>query len=122
MISQDNKEAYKKALLLQLYQQSYYDFFKDAVAILEPNTVWNFNWHHRYLCDLLEREAFRIKANKTKTNDYNINIPPRTSKSLIVSVVFNAWVWAVVDTNASFLCISHTDDLAVELATKTKQL
>lgn len=116
------QEELKRLLTVQLYQKSYFEFFKAAVQVLEPNTIWDFNWHHEYLCDLLQTEAIRIKNNEPKTFDYNINIPPRTGKSLIVSVCYNAWVWGCIDATQSFLCVSHTDDLAVELATKTKQL
>ena len=90
-------EIYKQALLRELYRQSYYDFFVDAVSVLEPGTRWDFNWHHSYLCNLLQA----------------VNIPPRRPKSLIASVVFNARVWATVDAGHSFPWISHTDELAI---------
>jgi hypothetical protein len=59
----------RKKYRIQLFEQSYYEFFKAAVKVLEPNTVWSFNWHHKYLCDLLQEEAYRIKSNVANSQD-----------------------------------------------------
>lgn len=115
-------ETYKKELTRNLYKQSFFEFVKDATKVLEPMTVWDWNWHHEYICSTLQEEALRIKNNLPKIQDLNINVPPRTSKSLIVSVCYNAWVWGCVSPYMSFLMISHSDGLTVELASKTKDL
>lgn len=70
----------------------------------------------------MEQEARRISDHRPKSFDYNINIPPRSSKSLICSVVFNAWVWGCLNPYLKFVCISHTESLSLTLAQKTKTL
>lgn len=120
-----NREKLSKEVQLQLlrdlYKQSFYDFFQDAVKILEPNTNWNFNWHHKYLADILQKEAFRVNSNLPREKDYCISVPPRTSKSLLISVCYNAWVWSL-NPYASFIVVSHTEALAIDLSFKTKKL
>lgn len=115
-------KEYRLALKRELYRQSFYDFFKDAVYILRPNDNWSFNFHHEYLANLLQKEAIRVKDKLPKTNDYLINIPPRSSKSNLISICFNAWTWGCVSPYFSFLNISHSEELAVELAGSTKDL
>lgn len=125
-MSKPNREALEKNVRLQLhkelYKQSFYDFFQDALNAIKPNDSWQFNWHHKYLCDLLQKEAYRINDKKNKTQDYLINIPPATTKSRLVSVCFNAWVWACVNPYHTFLCISHNEELSQELAGECKDL
>lgn len=106
----------------QLYRQSFFEFFKKAVTVLKPNDDWQFNWHHEYLCDILQKEAIRVNSRKIKKHDYLINIPPATTKSRLVSICFNAWVWACVSPHLTFLCISHNEELSIEFASETKDL
>jgi len=121
-----NREALSKQTQLELYRQlykaSFFDFVQDAAKVLEPSNTWDWNWHHDYITSELQREIIRITDKKPKTQDLNINVPPRTSKSLIVSVCLNAWTWGCINPYMSFLMISHSEGLAVELASKTKDL
>ncbi len=75
-------------------ERSFYEFYKEAFKVLEPGTEYIDNWHVEYLCWLVQREFFRIQAKiKSKWKDIIINVPPRTSKSLIFSVMFPVWAW-----------------------------
>jgi predicted phage terminase large subunit-like protein len=122
----ENRQALSENIRLQLerelYKQSFYDFFQQAVKVLKPNDDWQFNFHHQYLCELLQTEAIRINNRKPKKQDYCINIPPATTKSRLVSVCYNAWVWACVNPALTFGCISNSEDLGIEFATDTKDL
>lgn len=73
--------------------RSYYEFFKWSFAILFPNEPYEDNFHVKYLCDILQQEVERIRRREPKTLDILANVPPRASKSLIVSVSLNAWAW-----------------------------
>lgn len=95
-----------------VYRQSYFEFFKFAFGILYPNEPYEDNFHVKYLCDLLQEEVFRIKRREAKTTDLVVNIPPRSSKTLIFSVVFPAWCWLHIPT-ASFICVSYDEELAL---------
>lgn len=118
----DLSEEVRLQIARNLYKESYFDFFCDAISVLEPRTVFDTNFHHQYIADILQHEAWRISGHTRKTCDYNINVPPRSSKSLLVSVIFPAWVWSCVSAHISFMYISHTESLALTLASKTKNL
>jgi len=57
-----------------------------------------------------------------------INVPPRCSKSSIISVAFPAWVWAqshkgpISGPSASFLCASYAHSLALRDSVKCRRL
>ena len=114
-----DREKLRFALQRELYQRSYYDFFIKAVTILEPSVNWRFNFHHKYLCDILQGEVERIAAGVHRDKDYVINMPPRTTKSLLFTVILNAWAWTKYP-HLKFMTISYGEPLAVRLAYQTK--
>ena len=52
------------------------------------------NWHLDFLARELEYVANRVAEGKPKEYDLVINIPPGTTKSLTLSVMFPTWCWA----------------------------
>ena len=75
-------------------EEEYYYFFKRAWLVLEPNTKFDDNWHIKYLCDILQSEVERIVNYKVKKKDIIINIPPRSGKSYICTVMLTPWIWS----------------------------
>jgi predicted phage terminase large subunit-like protein len=112
----DQKEI-KRQLLRSLYKKSFYRFFKAACQVLEPTTKWSFNFHHQYICDLLQKEAERIKDNLPKSQDIIINVPFRSSKSLMVSICFPVWCW-LIKNDMKFINLSYSESLAIDHAGK----
>lgn len=59
-----------------------------------------------------------------------INVPPRCSKTTIVSIIFPAWIWArqanvdlpLFGPQVKFLCASYSDKLVLESSTKFRRL
>lgn len=57
-----------------------------------------------------------------------INIPPRCSKTTVVSVAWNAWIWARSETNflsgpqVKFLSASYNANLSLQSSNKTRRL
>lgn len=102
-------------------KSNYYKFFIHAWKILEPTTPLDDNWHIKYLCDLLQAEAERIAAGQPKQKDIIINIPPRSLKSSIFSIMLNAWVWTRFP-QMKFITGSYNGNLANEFAVKTRRL
>jgi predicted phage terminase large subunit-like protein len=104
-----------KQLELQLkrdiFKESYFEFFKWAFNILLPNEKYEDAFHIKYLCDTYQAEVERIIRKEEKTKDLIVNIPPRTSKSLITSVVLNAWAW-IKDPTIPFIVVSFDEDLS----------
>lgn len=62
-------------------------FIREAWHILEPDQPLVWNWHLDAICQHLEA------VTDGKITRLLINIPPGTSKSLIVSVLWPAWEW-----------------------------
>ena len=102
-------------------EQSLYIFFKLAWKVLEPSTPFLDNWHFKYLCNILQKEAERIAAKKPKTKDLIINIPPRSGKSYVCSVMFPAWCW-VNWPHMRFITSSYANSLSIDLCKKTRDL
>ena len=100
---------------------SFYEFFKQAWHIVEPAIELSSNWHHKYICDALQEEAERIIAKKPKTKDIIINVPFRSTKSLIVTVMFPVWSW-IKDPKLRFITSSYSANLSIELATKSRDI
>lgn len=63
------------------------DFVRHAWAISYPSKPFQGGRHIEVICQLLER------VTKREVRNLIINIPPRHSKSSIVSVLWPAWVW-----------------------------
>jgi predicted phage terminase large subunit-like protein len=108
----------KRQLLRSYYKKSYYQFFKAACQVLEPTTDWSWNFHHKFICDLLQEEAMRIKEGQPKTTDKVINVPFRSSKSLMVSICYPLWCW-IVKPDMKFICLSYSESLALDHAGKS---
>ena len=116
-----NKKLLKFALEKKLSEMSFYEFFKAAWHIVEPAVPLSTNWHHKYICDTLQEECERIIAQKPKTKDIIINVPFRSTKSLIVTVMFPVWAW-IKSPKLRFITSSYSAALSIELATKSRDI
>lgn len=91
--------------------------FWDVVIAEEPI----YNWHIEYLCNELEKLAVSIKNREPKPYDLIINIPPGTTKSTIVTIMFPAWLWTL-DPTLRIITNSYSGGLSIEHATKSKDI
>lgn len=71
-----------------LLKASLYKFVKAAWRIVVRNHTLVNSWHVRAICEHLQA------VTEGHIQNLLINIPPRHTKSLIVSVFWPAWVWA----------------------------
>ena len=115
------KALLKFALEKKLCEMSFYEFFKAAWVVVEPAVPLSTNWHHKYICDTLQEECERIIAQKPKTKDIIINVPFRSTKSLIVTVMFPVWAW-IKSPKLRFITSSYSAALSIELATKSRDI
>jgi hypothetical protein len=106
--SYDLEKELKKIIL----KKSYYHFFKWAFNILEPQTVLEDTFHIKYLCDTLQAEIERIRRREIKDRDIIINVPPRSSKSKILSQALLAWVW-IESPHLKMIAVSYSEKLAI---------
>lgn len=84
-------------------------FFRAAWEILEPKRPLLKNWHQDLICEYLEA------VYKSQIKKLIINIPPRYTKSNLVSVCFPAWVWINKPTHR-FICTSYSQSLSTKHA------
>ena len=117
----NRKALLKFALEKKLCEMSFYEFFKAAWIVVEPAVPLSTNWHHKYICDLLQEECERVIAQKPKTKDVIINVPFRSTKSLIVTVMFPVWAW-IKSPKLRFITSSYSATLSIELATKSRDI
>ena len=116
-----NKKLLKFALEKKLCEMSFYEFFKAAWIVVEPAVPLSTNWHHKYICDTLQEECERIIRQEPKTKDIIINVPFRSTKSLIVTVMFPVWAW-IKSPKLRFITSSYSATLSIELATKSRDI
>lgn len=96
----------------EVYKANYFEFFKWAFSKLMPNEKYEDSFHIKYLCDLYQAEVERIIRKEEKDQDLIVNIPPRTSKSLITSVCLLVWAW-INDPTIAMIAVSFDEELTL---------
>jgi len=90
-----------------LAKKDLHGFFCKAWYILNPNTHLLKNWHQELICEYLQAcEIGQIKR-------LVINLPPRYSKSSLVSIMYPCWVWAN-NPSEKFLFTTYAHKFAVK--------
>lgn len=102
-------------------QKWYYDFFLAAWDVLEPQTELKLNWHIEYLCHELQKEVERIAEKASKDKDIIINVPPRSAKSYITSIMLCPWAWTRYP-HLKFINASHSNVLSIDHCRRGRQL
>jgi len=113
-----NEAEYNEARrLLDLYKAelSLYQFLKQAWATIEGKTPFIDSWHIQAIAEHLEA-CFRREI-----KNLLINVPPRSSKSSLISVVFPAWAW-LHNPEEKFMYASYASSLATDHSRKCKDL
>ena len=115
MTSPELLKILQKEKLRRSMEKSFYTFVQQAWTIIEPGTPFIGNWHLEEVCRHLEgvhaEEILRLL----------INVPPRSSKSSIASVLFNAWEWTT-QPYQKYLTASYSSTLTVRDNIKTRRL
>lgn len=109
------------SLKRDVFKASYFEFFKWGFNLLFPAEKYEDTFHIKYLCDIYQEEVERIIRREEKNKDLIVNIPPRTSKSLITSVMLNAWAW-IKDPTIPFISVSFDEELTLINAQYCKDL
>lgn len=112
---------FERDLERQIYEESYYEFFKVAFCQLHPSTAYDENWHAKYICDILQEEVERIIRKEPRKHDIIINVPFRSAKSMISTVIFPVWAWTR-DASLKFFNISYSGPLALEHSMRSRDL
>lgn len=80
-------------------------FVARVMATLEPGNFYEENWHVHLICDRLEG------VHHGRTKRLMLNMPPRSIKSIIVSVAFSAWILGH-DPTRRIMCLTYSRDIA----------
>lgn len=91
------------------------DFVKEAYAILEPGRPLVWSWHYEYLCELL------TLISRGQLLRLIVNVPPRTLKSTIITIIFPVWAW-ISDPKKRFMAASYSHDLSTQHSLKRRDL
>jgi predicted phage terminase large subunit-like protein len=101
----------------ELAERSLYEFVQQAWHIVEPSDYID-SKHIELICN--ELEAINPDAEEG-TKDLLINIPPRHTKSLLVCVLWPAWLW-IRKPHVRFLFSSYSLQLATRDNLKCRRL
>ncbi|WP_431300267.1 hypothetical protein [Tabrizicola sp. BL-A-41-H6] len=93
--------------LYALLRQDFLSFVQKVFATLNPSTPYLHNWHVEAIVALLD------EAMEGGTRRVMINVPPRTLKSMIVSIAWPAFLLGHNPALKVFV-VSHGLDLAEE--------
>lgn len=96
-------------------ETSLYEFTQQAWPEIEGDFKFIPSWYLKDVCEHLEA------LHRGDIQDLIIAIPPRTTKSTICSVMFPSWVW-MKNPGERFLCMSHSEDLAIEQAIRHRDV
>lgn len=107
--AEEAKEAERRRIERDFYAirercESLAGFVREAWKVLEPNTPLVWNWHLDAICQHLEA------VTDGRINRLAINVPPGSSKSMIVSVLWPAWEWAMGRRSMRYLTTSFAED------------
>jgi predicted phage terminase large subunit-like protein len=91
------------------------DFVREAWHLLEPVSPLVWNWHLDLICDyltLIKEGNFKDKST-LQPEGIIFNVPPRTMKSLLITVFFPIWVWTT-DPARRFMFVSYSEKLSTQ--------
>lgn len=96
-------------------EASLYEFLKQAWHVVEPGVEFTHGWHLQIICEHLEAMS------TGEIRKLLVNIPPRHSKSTIISVVYPVWQW-IHNPSEQFLTASYSATLSTRDAAKSRHL
>lgn len=109
----------EEEVLASICRESFHEFVLEFWDTVENETpIWN--WHIPYICNELQTMAERVFKGEKREYDLILNVPPGSTKSLICSVLFPAWVWTRMPT-ARFITGSYAAGLSTELSRKSRK-
>lgn len=92
------------------------------------NEEFQTNWHIKYICDQLQELAEEVARQRSKpgkekqpVEDMIINVPPGSTKTTTVMIMFPAWCWTRWYW-MEFICLSYSSGLSLESAEASRDL
>lgn len=104
-----------KAIRAEKASRKLIHFIGEAWHIVEPKRPFVSGWHIEAVCDALEGVAMgHIK-------DLLINVPPRTSKSTVSTIMFNPWLWQR-EPGVRWITASYSAELSMSHSSKARKI
>ncbi len=99
------------------------EFFREAWReVLERDRRLTWSFHYDFLCETLEMiSSGDFKRQHPELLGVIICVPPRTSKSGLVTVAWPAWAW-IRQPSLRFLCASYSGTLSADHSIKRRNL
>jgi predicted phage terminase large subunit-like protein len=107
-------------IIRELNNRSLYHFLQYFWPVLTTHD-FSPNWHIEYLCEQLEKVAERVANKLPREHDLIINVPPGSTKTVTVSIVFPVWCWSKWHW-MKFINASYSAQLALEGADYCRDL
>lgn len=107
-------------LTASICRASFIDFVMEFWHVVSAS-IPHWNWHIKYLCDLVQKAAERAFRGEPKAWDLCVNVPPGTTKSTIFSVMLPAWCWTRRP-DFGFIGASYSEKLAMDLSIKCRDV
>lgn len=108
-------DAVKEARKMRQAEDNLYEFLKQAWPVVEPGVEFTHGWHLQIICEHLEA------LSSGEIRKLLVNIPPRHSKSTIISVIYPVWQW-LHNPSEQFLTASYSATLSTRDAAKSRHL
>jgi predicted phage terminase large subunit-like protein len=91
------------------------EFTRQAWTVLNPSRELAWSWHYDLLCERLTLVKMGVLRRLI------INVPPRTLKSTLVTIIYPVWVW-LTEPSHQFMAASYNSDLSEEHSLKRRNL
>jgi phage terminase large subunit-like protein len=96
-------------------ERSLAEFCRQAWPIIEPGVPFIDGWHIEVICNHLEA------VTRGEIKRLLINIPPRTSKSSVITVMWPCWEW-IEKPSQQYLCASYSGVLSIRDNLKARRI
>lgn len=96
-------------------RRSLHFFVRQAWPLVEPGVEFVDNWHIGVICEHLEA------VSRGELRKLLINIPPRSSKSLLVAVLWPAWEW-LTRPEGQWLSVTYAQTLTIRDSMRCRRL
>ncbi len=108
------------AVVRELTKRNFYEFVKYFWGLVSAHNFQD-NWHIPYICRELEELALQVSLRKPRDHDLIINVPPGSTKTILVSIMFPVWCWTKWPW-MRFITASYSGALSLESAETSREL
>lgn len=119
----ERAEAESRIPAVRERSRTLYGFLREAWPVIEPHRPMVDGWVLQALCDHLEGITLGRFQNAGLPNRLRINVPAGFLKSVVVSVLWNAWEWGPCGlAHHKFLSTSYAEDYVKRDTRRTRDL